>query len=171
MASVRNGRHTADLDAVPGDELVVFLIGMRVNRPWSVASWWPVFTAMPRMLRYLEQRPEKGLLGYHQAFLPAPMVVQYWRSFADLERFARDRDDPHLEPWRQFNRRVAGRQGDVGIWTRPTGCAPRHRDDLRQHARPRSGRGRGHGAHPARPRSAAARIGARQGDDPALPPY
>jgi hypothetical protein len=115
MASIRAGRHTADLTAVPGDELVVFLIGMRVNRPWKVASWWPVFTAMPRMLRYLQQRPEKGLLGYHQAFLPSPMVVQYWRSFADLERFARDRNDPHLEPWRQFNRRVAD-NGDVGIW-------------------------------------------------------
>ena len=145
---------------------------MRVNRPWKVASWWPVFTAMPRMLRYLQQRPEKGLLGYHQAFLPSPMVVQYWRSFADLERFARDRDDPHLEPWRQFNRRVAD-NGDVGIWHETYRVrAARHRDDLRQHAGPRSGRGRGHGARSARGRdSAAARIGARQGDDPALPPY
>ena len=38
-----------------------------------------------------------------------------WRSFADLERFARDKDDPHLEPWRKFNRTVGG-SGDVGIW-------------------------------------------------------
>jgi fumigallin biosynthesis monooxygenase-like protein len=114
MARVRAGRHTAALDDVDG-EVVVFLIGMRVNRPWKVARWWPVFSAMPRMLRYLEQHPEKGLLAYHQAFLPSPIVVQYWRSFADLERFARDRDDPHLEPWRAFNRRV-GDSGDVGIW-------------------------------------------------------
>ena len=33
MARVRAGRHTADLDDVEG-EVVVFLIGMRVNRPW-----------------------------------------------------------------------------------------------------------------------------------------
>lgn len=41
--------------------------------------------------------------------------MQYWRSFDDLERFARDRSDPHLEPWRRFNREV-GASGDVGIW-------------------------------------------------------
>jgi len=67
------------------------------------------------MLSYLQQHPEKGLLGYRLALLPSPIVIQYWRSFADLERFARDRDDPHLEPWRKFNRSV-GASGDVGIW-------------------------------------------------------
>ncbi|MGI8864236.1 MAG: monooxygenase family protein [Solirubrobacteraceae bacterium] len=34
-------------------ELVVFLIGMRINRPWKVRQWWPVFTAMPRMLKWI----------------------------------------------------------------------------------------------------------------------
>jgi len=111
---VRKGRHTADLDNA-GDEIVVFLIGMRINKPWKPAKWWPVFTAMPRMLKYLQQHPEKGLLGYRLSLLPTPVVIQYWRSFADLERFARDRDDPHLEPWRKFNRTV-GASGDVGIW-------------------------------------------------------
>ncbi len=171
MASIRAGRHTADLTAVPGDELVVFLIGMRVNRPWKVASWWPVFTAMPRMLRYLQQRPEKGLLGYHQAFLPSPMVVQYWRSFADLERFARDRNDPHLEPWRQFNRRVAD-NGDAGIWHETYRVRPRDIETIYGNM-PAHGLAAAVGVVPiARGRdSAGARIGARQGDDPALPPY
>lgn len=114
MSTIRTGRHTADLTGL-GDEVVVFVIGMRVNRPWRVAEWWPVFTAMPTMLRYLEQHPEKGLIGFRQAIFPAPIVVQYWRSFADLERFAGDRDDPHLESWRRFNRRV-GASGTVGIW-------------------------------------------------------
>ena len=114
MAHVHTGRHTADLSDA-GDEVVVFIIGMRINRPWKLRMWWPVFTAMPRMLRHLEQHPEKGLLGSRQALVPAPLLVQYWRSFEDLERFARDKDDPHLEPWRQFNRRV-GASGDVGIW-------------------------------------------------------
>jgi hypothetical protein len=70
---------------------------------------------MPKMLRYLVEHPEKGLLSFEQALLPSPIIVQYWRSFDDLARFVRDRDDPHLEPWRQFNRRV-GKSGDVGIW-------------------------------------------------------
>ena len=114
MPHVQNGRFTADLSSL-GDEVIVFLIGMRINKPWKVHAWWPVFVAMPKMLKYLAEHPDKGLLGYQQAFFPSPMLVQYWRSFEDLERFARDRDDPHLEPWRQFNRRV-GRSGDVGIW-------------------------------------------------------
>ena len=171
MASVRNGRHTADLDAVTGDEVVVFLIGMRVNRPWKVAGWWPVFSAMPRMLRYLEQRPEKGLLGHHQTFLPSPMVVQYWRSFADLERFARDRDDPHLEPWRQFNRRVAD-NGDVGIWHETYRVRTRDIETIYGNMPP-YGLAAALGMVPVRRGrdSAAARIGARHDDDPALPPY
>lgn len=114
MAAVRTGRYTADLSDV-GDEVVVFVIGMRINKPWKLGVWWPVFTAMPRMLRYLQEHPEKGLLGVQNALLPQPLVVQYWRSFEHLERFARDTDDPHLEPWRRFNRLV-GASGDVGIW-------------------------------------------------------
>jgi hypothetical protein len=62
MSRIRAGRYTADLSDLD-DEVVVFLIGMRVNRPWRVTEWWPVFTAMPRMLRYLQQHPDKGLLG------------------------------------------------------------------------------------------------------------
>ena len=114
MGRVQKGRFTADVSSL-GDEAVVFLIGMRINKPWKVGVWWPVFVAMPKMLNYLAKQPDKGLLGYEQAFFPSPIIVQYWRSFEDLARFARNPDDPHLEPWRQFNRRV-GKSGDVGIW-------------------------------------------------------
>jgi hypothetical protein len=93
MAEVQKGRFTADVGSL-GDEVIVFLIGMRINKPWKVRAWWPIFVAMPKMLKYLGQHPDKGLLGYEQAILPSPMLVQYWRSFEDLARFARDRDDP-----------------------------------------------------------------------------
>jgi hypothetical protein len=105
---VLNGRHKATIEG----DFVVFLIGMRINKPWKLAKWLPVAVAMPRMLRYLEQHPEKGLLGYRNGF---PVIVQYWRSFEDLERFARDEDDPHLEPWRRYNKAVAA-SGDVGVF-------------------------------------------------------
>jgi hypothetical protein len=105
---VLNGRHKATIDG----DFVVFLIGMRINKPWKVAKWLPVFAAMPRMLRYLAQHPEKGLLGYRWGF---PVITQYWRSFDDLERFARDQDDPHLEPWRRYSKAV-GASGDVGVF-------------------------------------------------------
>jgi Monooxygenase af470-like len=38
-----------------------------------------------------------------------------WRSFDHLEAFARKQDDPHLEPWRKFWKRV-GKSGRTGIW-------------------------------------------------------
>ncbi len=170
MAEVQAGRYTADLSTA-GPEVVVFLIGMRVNKPWKVATWWPVFTAMPRMLRHLQQHPEKGLLGFRQALLPAPVLVQYWRSFADLEAFARDRDDPHLEPWRRFNRKV-GASGDVGIWHETYRVQTADIETIYGNM-PATGLGAAFGTVPVqRGRdSAAARIGARPQDEPVLPPY
>ena len=67
---------------------------------------------MNHMLKYLTEHPEKGLLGYQNGY---PTIVQYWRSFDHLEAFARDADDPHLEPWRNYFRRV-GKSGRTGIW-------------------------------------------------------
>lgn len=169
-AATHDGRWTADLTSNT-DDVVVFLIGMRVNRPWKLAGWLPVFSAMPRMLRHLEQHPEKGLLGYRQALLPAPLLVQYWRSFADLERFARDKDDPHLEPWRRFNRRV-GASGDVGIWHETYRVQSRNIESIYSNMPP-TGLGAAYGLVPVGEgqHSAAARIGARERDEPALPPY
>ena len=42
-------------------------------------------------------------------------MVQYWRSFDDLEAFARDKNDPHFAAWRNFNKTI-GTDGSVGIW-------------------------------------------------------
>jgi fumigallin biosynthesis monooxygenase-like protein len=113
MHRVFPGRYTAGLDG----DFVVFLIGMRVNRPWKLREWLPVFVAMPRMLRELEQHPEAGLLAYRQLFASpiSPVLVQYWRSFEHLERFARDPQFAHLPAWRAF-RALTGDDGDVGIW-------------------------------------------------------
>lgn len=41
-------------------EIVVFLIGMRINRLWKVHKWLPVARAMPRMLAELAAAPEHG---------------------------------------------------------------------------------------------------------------
>jgi len=108
---VHPGRYVAKAD----DDFVVFLIGMRVNRPWKVVKWLPMFFAMPRMLMWLDKHPQAGLLGWHNAFLHGPAVVQYWRSFEDLDRFARAADQPHMPAWKRFNKAVRA-SGDVGIW-------------------------------------------------------
>ncbi len=102
--------------AIEGD-FVVFLIGLRINRLWKVWKWLPVFLAMPKMLRELEQSPESGLLGadLYLGNPRRPLVVQYWRSFERLETYARNKDATHWPAWVAFNKRV-GSSGDVGIW-------------------------------------------------------
>ncbi len=109
---VMNGRYTAKID----EPFVVFIIGMRINRPLAVRKWVPTVLAMGPMLKDLYAHPEKGFLGGEFFFYGrGPALVQYWRSFEDLERFARDRDDPHMPAWQRFNRNVGG-DGSVGIW-------------------------------------------------------
>ena len=63
-------------------EFVVLLIGMRINKPWKIHKWLPVFLAMPRMLKELEAHPELGLLGYQMS---PGIIVPYWRSFEQIE--------------------------------------------------------------------------------------
>jgi hypothetical protein len=109
MAKVVNRRVTARIEG----DFVVFLIGMRINKPWKLHKWLPVFLAMPRMIRELERHPESGFLGH---ILTWRVIVQYWRSFEHLEAYARDPDQIHWPAWVDFNRRVGASREDVGIW-------------------------------------------------------
>src|SRR5205814_781733 len=96
-------------------EIVVFLIGMRINKLWKIHKWLPVALAMPRMLRELYADPGSGFLGAHAWFGITTLLLQYWRSFDHLERYAKDRSRQHRPAWAAFNRAV-GSSGDVGIW-------------------------------------------------------
>jgi hypothetical protein len=109
------GRYTAQMD----EPFIVFLIGMRVNSFWQFNKWFPTAMAMPPMLQELfTHAEEKGFLGGEMFYRFGPlttMMVTYWRSFEDLERFARSKDDPHLPAWKEFYKRV-GNDGSVGIY-------------------------------------------------------
>jgi hypothetical protein len=97
-------------------ELVVFLIGMRVNKVWKVQKWVPVAAAMTRMLRELNEHPDMGFLGVQMTLnFPTTFMIQYWRSFEDLAVYAGNKNATHLPAWREFNRKAAS-NGDVGIW-------------------------------------------------------
>jgi len=110
--SISPGRYGASIEG----DFVVFIIGMRINQPWKVRKWWPVFAAMPKMVRELEADPESGFLGKTRAIgSTGPFLVQYWRSFEHLERFARDPARRHLPAWKAFNQAIRG-SGEVGIW-------------------------------------------------------
>ncbi|MEO8799336.1 MAG: DUF4188 domain-containing protein [Polyangiaceae bacterium] len=95
--------------------LVVFLIGMRVNRWWKIGQWLRTSRAMPRMLKELSQKPELGFLGAESWFGRTTIMVSYWRSMDDLMAYAKSRDAEHLPAWRAFNKLI-GTNGDVGIW-------------------------------------------------------
>jgi Domain of unknown function (DUF4188) len=112
MAEIAGRRMTAEIDG----DFVIFLIGARLNNKLrmvrSVLDLGGRRRGMKAMLDYLVERPEKGLLAYEMGF---PTIVQYWRSFEHLEAFARDKEDPHLDVWRQYWRRV-GKSDRTGIW-------------------------------------------------------
>jgi hypothetical protein len=42
-------------------------------------------------------------------------MVQYWRSFEHLERYAKDQDREHRPAWATYNRLLRD-GGDVGVW-------------------------------------------------------
>ena len=110
--AVLPGRYGADIEG----DFVIFLIGMRINQPLKVHRWLPILAAMPKMVRELERDPEAGFLGATQGlFTTGPALVQYWRSFEHLERYARNPGAAHLPAWRRFNQRVRD-SGEVGIW-------------------------------------------------------
>lgn len=112
MTTINRDRLCAEIEG----DFVIFLIGMRINHLWKVWKWWPVATAMPRMLIELSKRPDLGLMHFRSHFgLRNIMVVQYWRSFEALEAYARATDASHLPAWQAFNKAI-GSNGDVGIW-------------------------------------------------------
>ncbi|PNE12846.1 MAG: transcriptional regulator [Beijerinckiaceae bacterium] len=112
MTKIFNGRYTARTDK----PLVLFLIGIRLNKLWAVHKWLPVFIAMPRMLAELGRKREAGLLShrlYHSGRIY--LVQQYWESFDKLIAYAHDPSAKHFPAWAAFNRAV-GKDGKVGIW-------------------------------------------------------
>jgi Domain of unknown function (DUF4188) len=114
MTDLLAGRITHDHDG----GVVVFLIGMRINRFRAVRDWLPVARAMPRMLRELTADPALGLLGAWPAEQGprAFSVVQYWRDAESLLAYATASDHTHRPAWTAFNRSARESGGAVGIW-------------------------------------------------------
>lgn len=164
---INAGRFTAD---AKGD-FVVFLIGMRFNRLLKVRKWLPVALAMPKMLKALDNHPELGCLGHHEWLGRTTILVMYWQDFEALDRFARAKDLPHLEPWRQFNR-IIGKSGDVGIWHETYKVRAGEYEAMYGNM-PTFGLAKATSVVPTgrKGQTAAARIGATTTDQPAVPGY
>lgn len=106
------GRYTAAPDRA---DVTVFLIGMRANRWWDLRRVWWTASKMPPMLQHLATHPDSGMLGVHSWFGRTTILLSYWESPEHLQRFAADRDAPHLQPWQDFMRTLQG-TGSVGVW-------------------------------------------------------
>jgi hypothetical protein len=116
---IRADRLTATLEG----DFVVFLIGMRINKPLWVHKWLPVAAAMPRMLKELSRQPELGFLSGELWFSRTIIVLQYWRSMDQLMAYAKNKQAEHLPAWQAFNRTV-GSNGSVGIWHETYAASP-----------------------------------------------
>ena len=112
MAKTFKGRYAAQTD----EPFVVFIIGMRINRFLSLRKWTFGAISFVRMLLDLRKYQEKGYLGGQQIVYPRGIgMIQYWRSWEDLERFARSQAEMHVPVWRRYNQMV-GNDGTFGIW-------------------------------------------------------
>ncbi|RFA14994.1 hypothetical protein B7R22_07620 [Subtercola boreus] len=113
MPRVLPGRMTHRHDG----ELVVFLIGMRVNQWWRPDQWLPVFGAMGPMLTELSRDTESGLAGFRLTIgADGPVLVQYWTSLEKLYAYASAPSSAHRPAWSSFNARARKAPGAVGIW-------------------------------------------------------
>ena len=112
MATVIPNRMAGRMDG----DFVVFIIGARINSWWKPWRYFWILASMPKMLRELSNLPEDetGFIGYTN--LGVSTNIQYWRSFEQLEAYAKARDRAHLPYWAMFNKRMKTARGDLGIW-------------------------------------------------------
>jgi len=103
---------TADHDA----DVVVFLIGMRINRWRSVRFWAPVLLAFLPMIRELLREPSSGCRSIKTYWSGRTILtVQYWDSAEHVINYAHNPQARHRPAWRAFNRNAA-KTTAVGIY-------------------------------------------------------
>jgi len=162
MTELNTDKVTAELDG----DFVVFRIGMRINTLWKVHRWLPVFRAMPKMLEELDEGSESGLLGYDLKLgIRNHEVVQYWRSFEKLRKYALDADAGHASAITWTNQLM--RESDaVGIW-HETYLVRNGAYETVYNNTPPIGLGKAGTLYPAteRRRTAAGRLGLTEGND------
>ncbi|QIM20404.1 DUF4188 domain-containing protein [Phycicoccus sp. HDW14] len=106
--------------------LTVFLIGLRVHKPWKWRIVQQAGAAMPRMITELERnkaaaaRGEEESLGYlgsrSTVHLMATTMIQYWSSTEQLYAYANAADHTHRPAWTEFYKVAKDDPSAVTIW-------------------------------------------------------
>ncbi|WP_455222447.1 DUF4188 domain-containing protein [Kaarinaea lacus] len=103
------------MEPVVNEPFIVFIVGFRINHYWKLHKWLPVVFAFKRMLKELDNSPDKGCMGYEYWGGRVRVCIQYWKNYPQLLEYARDKSAEHFPAWFDFNSKV-GRSGDVGLW-------------------------------------------------------
>ena len=107
---------------IEGD-FAVFLIGMKLSRPWQAA---PLGAAGPRhgpdAAGACATAAKSGFLG---AMPGLPVTVVYWRSYEQLEAWARSPGGSHWRAMAAFNRSLVETGGRRGLLARDLSGAAR----------------------------------------------
>ncbi len=109
MPKIEKGRLTVQNDR----DLVVLLIGARINRWWLLPLSLPILATMNRMVEELLADPESGLLGIQR--FGAGAMVQYWASYEQLERYAHNPQKLHRPTWSRYYNKLF-KNWAIGIW-------------------------------------------------------
>lgn len=116
MANIFPDRYTSQISMRIEEPFIVLILGIRINNFLLFWKWIPAVIASFPMLYTLVRHRAAGFLGGQATyFWPGIGLIQYWRSFEDLERFARNKKHPHLRAWRWYNKAI-GSSGSVGLW-------------------------------------------------------
>jgi hypothetical protein len=108
MTSIVAGRKTVKNDR----DLVVFLIGARINKWWLLPLSLPILAKMRSMQKELLADPNSGLMGITSL---GGGDVQYWRSVEHLMSYADDKSKVHQPATQRFFQKIF-RNEAIGIW-------------------------------------------------------
>nr|WP_285890640.1 DUF4188 domain-containing protein [Halalkalibacter oceani] len=92
----------------------MFIIGMRIQQWWNIKAWWPVFTAMPPMMKELYREKDNGFLSHNAAWGGRTIVfTQYWEDIESLHAYAHGKT--HMKAWTHFYQKAAKTKA-VGVF-------------------------------------------------------
>ena len=108
MASIVPGRMTVENES----NIVVFLVGARINKWWLLPFAIPILSRMRKMQQELLSDPDSGLLAIQSL---GSADVQYWKSAEHLMAYASDSGRSHKPAWQAFYKKLFKNEA-VGLW-------------------------------------------------------